>query len=120
MTEAEQALYTGISGNMHPLYVNRVHARASELGERLVFELAVGGLASTALAALAGPWMRLTRIALDFPHAARLGDTVAARAEVLAATDTELHCRLVCTRQDGIIVGQGAATLSLVPRADGP
>lgn len=119
MTEAEQALYTGISGNMHPLYVNRLHARATEVGERLVFELAVSGLATTALAALGGPWMRLGEIALDFPDAARVGDTVTARAEVTSASPTELCCRLLCTRQDGVVVGRGTATLVAVRRLEG-
>ena len=54
MTVAEQAFFTGISGNMHPLYVNEVHAAATEAGGRLAFELAVAALATTALAEIGG------------------------------------------------------------------
>ena len=116
MTEAEQAFYTGIGGNMHPLYVNRVHATSSEVGERLIFELAIASLAHTALAALGGPWMRLGRIALEFPTPARIGDTVAARAQVVEKTATRLNCRVECTRQDGEVVSRGSADLHPVAR----
>ena len=117
MTEAEQAFYTGIGGNMHPLYVNRVHATSSEVGERLIFELAIASLAHTALAALGGPWMRLGQIALEFPIPARIGDTVAARAEVVEKTATRLNCRIECRRQDGEVVSRGSADLHPVARA---
>jgi len=117
MTEAEQAFYTGIGGNMHPLYVNRIHATSSEVGERLIFELAIGSLAHTALAALGGPWMRLGQIALEFTVPARIGDTVAARAEVVEKSATRLNCRIECRRQDGQVVGRGSADMHPVARA---
>ena len=72
MTTAEQALYTGISGNLHPLYVNAVHAEAVSGGDMIVFELAIASLATTAFAdvsnfprphASAIPWRRRSRAA---------------------------------------------------------
>jgi 3-hydroxybutyryl-CoA dehydratase len=121
MTVAEQALYTGISGNMHPLYVDEVHAAATEAGGRLCFELAVAALATTALAELAGPWCRVGRIELAFPTPARLGDTVAARAEVIEVDATGGgRCRVRCVRdEDGAAVAEGMAVLEPLGRKAG-
>ena len=71
MTVAEQAMFTGISGNMHPLYVNEVHASSTGAGSRLAFELAVASLATTALAELSGAFFRLDGIELSFPAMVR-------------------------------------------------
>jgi 3-hydroxybutyryl-CoA dehydratase len=114
MTVAEQALYTGISGNMHPLYVNAVHARAATGGERLVFELAIAALATTALADIAGPERRLSGLDLKFPAPVRIGDTVEARVEVASEDRSVIRARVVCTRQDGTIVAEGEAELSTI------
>ena len=119
MTVAEQALFTGISGNMHPLYVNEVHAAAAEAGGRLVFELAVAALATTALAEVGGPNRRLAALDLRFPVAVRLGDTVAARVEVTEAGGQAILCRVTCERDEGPVVAEGTAELVLVGRRGG-
>ena len=49
--------------------------------------------------------MRLGQITLEFPIPARIGDTVAARAEVVEKSATRLNCRIECSRQDGQVVG---------------
>ncbi|MDP6786959.1 MAG: MaoC/PaaZ C-terminal domain-containing protein [Rhodospirillales bacterium] len=111
MTVAEQALFTGISGNMHPLYVNEVHAAATEAGGRLAFELAVAALATTALAEVGGPNVRLAAIDLSFPAPTRIGDTVAARVEVIEAGEARLRCAVRCERDGGPVVAEGTADL---------
>ena len=114
MTVAEQAMFTGISGNMHPLYVNEVHAAATEAGGRLAFELAVAGLATTALAEVGGPRFRLAAIDLRFPAATRVGDTVAARVEVAEASAERALCTIVCECDGGPRVAEGTAELTVV------
>jgi 3-hydroxybutyryl-CoA dehydratase len=114
MTVAEQALFTGISGNMHPLYVNAVHAAAASGGERLVFELAVASLATTALAHVGGSMHRLAGMDLRFPNPVRLGDTVEARVERDTEAEGRMSCRIVCVQQDGTVVAEGTATLESV------
>ena len=111
MTVAEQAMFTGISGNMHPLYVNEVHASTTGAGGRLAFELAVASLATTALAELVGAFFRLDGIALSFPAMVRIGDTVAATAEVESAEGGRVRCRITCTVDDGPVVAEGHADL---------
>jgi 3-hydroxybutyryl-CoA dehydratase len=114
MTVAEQAMFTGISGNLHPLYVDEVHAG----GPCLAFELAVAALATTALAELGGPERRLSALHLDFPEPARVGDTIAAEAQVVEAEDETLRCRITCRRDDGTVVAEGSAELSALARED--
>jgi 3-hydroxybutyryl-CoA dehydratase len=111
MTVAEQALFTGISGNMHPLYVNEVHAAATEAGGRLAFELAVAALATTALAEVGGPSVRLAAIDLRFPAPTRIGDTVAARAGVIEVSEARIRCKVTCERDGGPVVAEGTADL---------
>ena len=112
MTVAEQAMFTGISGNLHPLYVNEVHAASTTARSRLAFELAVASLATTALAELSGAYFRLDGIDLSFPAMVRVGDTVAAAAEVEAVDGARVRCRITCTVDDGPIVAEGHAHLS--------
>ena len=111
MTVAEQAMFTGISGNMHPLYVNEVHASSTSAQSRLAFELAVASLATTALAELSGAFFRLSGIELSFPAMVRIGDTVAAAAEVESTDGARVRCRITCTVDDGPVVAEGHADL---------
>jgi 3-hydroxybutyryl-CoA dehydratase len=112
ITVADQSLFTGISGNLHPLYVNELHAREATQGGRLAFELGLAALASNALAELAGPYRRIGAIALTYPVPARVGDTVAAQAEVLEVRGSTLHCRVVVRRDDPVgVVAEGTADL---------
>ncbi len=111
MTVAEQTMFTGISGNLHPLYVNEVHARSTAADGRLAFELAVAALLTTALAELGGAFYRLAGIDLKFPAMVRVGDTVAARAEVVEVGDGTARCRVTCRCDDGPVVVQGHADL---------
>ncbi|MEC5293296.1 MULTISPECIES: MaoC/PaaZ C-terminal domain-containing protein [unclassified Aurantimonas] len=117
MTVAEQALYTGISGNMHPLYVNAVHAQTVSGGERFVFELAVASLATTALSEIGGPNRRLAGLDLRFPEPVRIGDTVEAQVKVEGERDGMLHTRVICLRQDGMVVAEGSAELVVAGEA---
>ena len=117
MTVAEQAFYTGISGNLHPLYVNSVHAKAVAGGAMLVFELALASLATTALASLGGPDRRIVSMSLRFPSPAEVGDTIEARAEIRAVKDSRFSASIRCTKQGGIVVAEGEAELG--PAAGG-
>ncbi|MGE0008065.1 MAG: acyl dehydratase [Parvibaculaceae bacterium] len=111
MTVAEQAFYTGISGNLHPLYVNALHAEAATGGAMVVFELALASLATTALASLGGPGRCITSISLRFPSHAEVGDTIEARAEILAVDGLRLSASIRCAKQDGVVVAEGEAEL---------
>lgn len=111
MTVAEQALYTGISGNMHPLYVNEVHAADTEAGGRICFELAVTALVTTALAELGGPLCRLSRLDVQFPSPVRINETIAGRAEVTDVGAHSIRCNVRCVSDSGLVAAEGTAEL---------
>ncbi|WP_138471867.1 MaoC/PaaZ C-terminal domain-containing protein [Poseidonocella sp. HB161398] len=85
MTVAEQGFYTGISGDMDPLHVDRVKAQAAGLADMAVFEIAAGSLFSTAMARVAGPGWRIEAVSLRFARPLAVGETLAATATVASA-----------------------------------
>ena len=115
ITVADQGLYSGICGNLHPLYVNEIHAASTEAGGRLAFELVVAALATGPLAELGGAHRRISALDLRFPAMTRVGDTVAARAEVTEVAGGVARCRVKCVRDEGdTVVAEGTAVLSEV------
>jgi acyl dehydratase len=111
MTVAEQAMFTGISGNLAPLHVDQRAARAAGFDGMLAFEFAVLALASTALNRLAGPGWRIGGLQLGLPSATLVGETVEASVEVMAVADAAFTCQLTCTLGTGETVIAGTATL---------
>ncbi|MEI4472885.1 hypothetical protein [Frigidibacter sp. MR17.24] len=106
MSVAEQGFFTGISGNLGGLYVDRRQAQAQGLADMAVFELAAGALFTTALARLAGPGWRIEAISYRFARAIVLGETVAATATV-AHTNGTLTCLLSgMIGEDEVIAGE--------------
>ena len=110
MTVAEQAMFTGISGNLAPLHVDQRAARAAGFDGMLAFELAVLALASTALNRLAAGW-RIGGLQLDFAQATLVGETVEAMAEVTQVGSDRIACQLACRLATGETVIAGTATL---------
>lgn len=115
MTVAEQAMFTGISGNLDPLHVDQRAARAAGLEGVLAFELAVAALATTSLNRLAGANWRIGSINLEFLLPVVVGDTVEAAVEVISAQDGKVECTVGC-----LIKGKSDAmavwgTASLIP-----
>jgi acyl dehydratase len=111
LTVAEQAMYTGISGNLAPLYVDQRAARAAGFEQMLAFELNGVALATTALNRLAGPGWRLAGLAIDFSAPVQVGQTVESRVEVTAAEAGRITCSVRCAVAGGDTVAQGSATL---------
>jgi 3-hydroxybutyryl-CoA dehydratase len=112
MTVAEQAMFTGISGNLGGLYVDAVRARKAGASNMVAFELAVGGLATTCLSHLGGPTRRIASIALTFAAPVIVGDSVEAKAEIVSVNGDDAVCRITCTRSDsGEAIIEGTATL---------
>ena len=112
MTVAEQAMFTGISGNLGPLYVDAVKARAAGATGMVAFELAVAGLTTTCLWRLAGPSYRISAMNLTFPSPVPVGGTVAATAEIVSTDNGALRCKIICTLDQGGLVLDGEAVMS--------
>ena len=112
MTVAEQAMFTGISGNLGGLYVDAVRARKAGASNMVAFELAVGSLATTCLSQLGGPARRIGSIALSFAAPVIVGDSIEARAEIVDVAGEEAVCRITCTLSvSGEAIVEGTATL---------
>jgi acyl dehydratase len=111
LTVAEQAMYTGISGNMAPLYVDKRAAEASGFGNMLAFELHAVALATTALNRVAGTAWRLGGLAIDFVQPVLVGETVESKIEVSGVAADAVSCSVRCTLPSGEVVAQGTARL---------
>jgi len=117
LTVAEQAMYTGISGNLAPLYVDQRAARDAGFEGVLAFELHGLALATTALNRLAGPGWRLGAVNLDFEAPVLVGQTVVSSVEVTAVNPEAVTCRVLCALATGEPVAQGTAKLVPVKAA---
>jgi 3-hydroxybutyryl-CoA dehydratase len=111
LTVAEQAMFTGISGNMAPLYVDKRAAEGAGFDNMLAFELNAVALATTALNRVAGTTWRLGGLQIDFALPVLVGETVESRIEVLDVTDGAVSCSVRCTKATGEVMAQGTATL---------
>ena len=111
LTVAEQAMFTGISGNMAPLYVDKRAAHESGFDNMLAFELNAVALATTALNRVAGTAWRLGGLRIDFSLPVLVGETVESRIEVIDVTDAAVSCSVRCTKATGEVMAQGTATL---------
>lgn len=111
LTVAEQAMFTGISGNMAPLYVDKRAAQESGFDNMLAFELNAVALATTALNRVAGTAWRLGGLRIDFSLPVLVGETVESRIEVLDVTDEAVSCHVRCTKSTGEVMAVGTATL---------
>lgn len=118
MTVAEQAFFTGISGNLAPMHVDARAARAAGFSNMLSFELAVAALATTALNRIAGSAWRIGGIDLKFDAPVPVGSTIEARVTVSQADATAISFSVTCTVDDGAAVVHGSATM--VPLTNTP
>ncbi|PTV95923.1 thioesterase superfamily protein [Rhodobacter aestuarii] len=112
LSVAEQGFFTGISGNLGGLYVDRTKAKAQGLADMAVFELAAGALFTTALARLAGPEWRISEISFRFLRPMVLAETLAATATVTEVGES-LAFTLTGTAGDETVI-EGAARMARV------
>ncbi len=110
MTVAEQAMFTGISGNLGGLYVDRAKAQAGGLKDMAVFEMAAASLLSTCLSRLAGPGFRIARFETSFDRAVCVGATIVASATLAADSEGTLTLKLEL-EADRTPLGTGEAVL---------
>ncbi|NPC55975.1 MaoC/PaaZ C-terminal domain-containing protein [Caenimonas soli] len=111
LTVAEQAMFTGISGNLAPLYVDLRAAREAGFDAMLAFELNAVALATTALNRLTGPGWRLGGLQIDFSAPLTVGQTVESAVEIISADAHSLACRVRCTVAGGATVAEGTARM---------
>ena len=111
MTVAEQALFTGISGNLAPMHVDARAARAAGFDNMLSFELAVASLATSCLNRIAGPAWRIGALDLTFDAPVTVGSTIEAAVRVLDANARSSRLEVTCKVDGEACVIRGHATL---------
>ena len=116
MTVAEQAMFTGISGNLGGLYVDRTKAREQGLADMAVFELAVAALFTTGLSRLAGPGYRIAGLTTEFSHAIAIGATIDTVVTVTAVEPERIVFKLAASA-DGAPCIAGEAVMARLAKA---
>jgi 3-hydroxybutyryl-CoA dehydratase len=115
ISETDVYLYAGITGDMNPAHLNEEYARDTFFKTRIAHGMLVAGLISTILGnKLPGPGTIYTHQSVDFLAPVRFGDTITARAEVVALDAEKNRARLktTCMNQEGTLVLDGQAFVS--------
>jgi 3-hydroxybutyryl-CoA dehydratase len=103
LTEADSALFIGVTWDVNPLHTDESYARATRFKRRTV----PGLLTASLLTHLGGLWAFMaTEMRFEFQAPVYPGDTLTAFVEVVEADPgknrVRLHC--TCTNQDGLQV----------------
>lgn len=115
VSESDIYLYAGVTGDFNPAHLNEVYAGKTYFKTRIAQGMLTAGFISGLLGvSLPGPGTIYIRQELDFLAPVRIGDTIAARVEVIAILKEENRVRLrtTCVNQDGTLVLDGQAVVS--------
>ncbi len=118
ITEADVVLFAGVSGDTYPLHLDAEYARTTRFGERIVHGMLSASLLSTVNGMMLGtPGGIFVAQTLHFRRPVRIGDTLTARAEVVAidVPRRRLRCATTVTNQAGKVVIDGEAILQKDP-----
>jgi 3-hydroxybutyryl-CoA dehydratase len=114
VTEADIALFAGVTGDFNPVHVDAVAASQSRFGERIAHGMLSAGFISAVIAMrLPGPGSIYLSQSLRFTKPVRIGDTVTTRVEVVEVMAPRRRLRLatVCRNQNGETVVEGEAVV---------
>ncbi len=103
LTEADAALFIGVTWDINPYHTDDTYAQASPFGRRIV----PGLLTFSLLTHLGGLWAFLaTEMHAEFLAPVYIGDTITAEAEVVEADERRGWVRLAgrCTNSQGVEV----------------
>lgn len=116
ITEADVLLFAGISGDLNPAHIDEVHAQGTFFGKRIAHGMLSAGLISAVLGnRLPGPGTIYLSQELQFRAPVYIGDTIAARAEVIEIYPEKKRVRLKtnCYNQDEKEVLRGEALVQI-------
>ncbi|MBU0926798.1 MAG: MaoC family dehydratase [Spirochaetes bacterium] len=116
VTEADIAAFAGLSGDFNPVHVNEEFAKTTMFKGRIAHGMLSAAFISTVLGMrMPGPGCIYVSQALKFKAPVRIGDTVAARVEVVGKVPEKkfVTFKTTCSVGEKIVV-DGEATI-LVP-----
>jgi len=106
ITEADVALFIGVTWDVNPLHTDEIYARATRFGRRIVPGLLTASLATH----LGGLWAFMaTEMHFEFLGPVYVGDTITTTAEVIEAIQEKGYVRLQieCKNAEGNAVLRG-------------
>jgi acyl dehydratase len=112
LDEAAVAAFAEVSGDRHPAHLDAAYAATTRYGRPVAHGMLTASLISAALARLLGrPGAISVEQTLRFLRPVHVGDTITARAEVIAigVAQRRLRCRTTCRNQRGELVISGEA-----------
>ena len=115
VSESDVYLFAGISGDFNPAHVNEAYSENTFFKTRIAHGMISAGFISAVLANhLPGPGTIYLKQDLKFLAPVKIGDTITARAEVLAIDRDKNRVRLktTCVNQHGKQVIDGEALVS--------
>lgn len=117
VTEADIALFVGVTGDVNPLHVDAEFARSTFFGSRIAHGLLAGSLISTVVGTrLPGTGAIYRSQSFEFRRPTRIGDTLTAWVEV-TSIDAEGQILELATgvdNQHGERVIEGRASVGLI------
>jgi acyl dehydratase len=114
VTARDIELFTELTGDRNPLHYDEAAASASRFGGVIVQGGVTSGLLNAVVAEdLPGPGSVFLHVDWRFLQPVRPGDTITAEVELLSKReDKPIHeLRTTITRQDGVVVLDGTATV---------
>jgi 3-hydroxybutyryl-CoA dehydratase len=117
VTENDIQTFGDLSGDYNPLHFNQEWAKGTMFGGRIAHGLLTAAYVSTAIGMhLPGPGTIYMSQSMKFLGPVRIGDTVTARVEIVNLNDEKrrITLRTVCTNQDGQVVLDGEALVTLM------
>jgi 3-hydroxybutyryl-CoA dehydratase len=114
ITEADIALFAGVSGDTYPLHLDEEYAKTTRFGKRIAHGMLSASLLSTVNAQMLGtPGGLYVEQTLQFRRPVFSGDTLTARSELVSidAAKRRLHCKTTVVNQHGKLVVDGTAVL---------
>ncbi len=114
VTEADIALYAGVSGDFNPAHINAEYANSSMFKGRIAHGMLSAGFISNVLGMkLPGPGTIYLSQELKFTKPVYINDTVTATATVIEKIEEKnrLVLETICTNQKGDVVIKGKAVV---------
>jgi 3-hydroxybutyryl-CoA dehydratase len=117
VTEQDIQVFGDLSGDYNPLHFDQRWARKTMFGGRIAHGLLTASFISTAIGMhLPGPGTIYMSQSMRFLGPVRINDTITARVEVVLLNDEKerVTLRTTCTNQDGRVVLDGEALVTLM------
>lgn len=120
MTDADVVLYSCMTGDFNPEYINDAFAKKGIYGQRIVQDMLVAGLILTIIGTrLPGPGNRCIRQTLDFLKPVYIGDTITASVQVTECyiDSKQIVLSAQCVNQDMQVVICGEVLIDMTEKS---